>query len=151
MQDERQYVFDTIGAFLSGSSGRWDWDNFTSCSLMSPELDKIRHRAAALELPLDAESMSILKALLDEVEQFTGDDLLKPKPWRMEVGLYCGFAIGAVLWWFSFVSGGGLFQNLQIIVVPMALGVGIVSWRNRRAKIGFYDPAIIKRNKEGRT
>jgi hypothetical protein len=150
MQDERQHVFDTIGAFLNGSGDKWDWDNFTSCSLMSPKLDQIRRRAAVVELPLDEEGASVLKALLDEVEQFTGDDLTKPKPWRMEIGLIAGWVVGALLWWCSFVPGGGLLQNLQIIIVPAALGVVIVAWRNRRARVGFYDPDIIERNKQGR-
>ncbi|HEX7874743.1 MAG TPA: hypothetical protein VF475_17665 [Sphingobium sp.] len=143
-------MFDTIGGFLNGSAGKWDWDDFTSCSLRSAALDQIRRRAAAVELPLDEEGAATLKALLDEVEQFTGDDLTKPKPWRMKIGLIFGFLAGAILWWSSFVSGGGWFQNPHIVVLPMALGVAAVSWRNRRAKVGFYDPEIIERNKQGR-
>lgn len=150
MQDERQYVFDTIGSFLSGSGSDRDWDNFTSCSLRSSTLDRIRRRAAAADLPLDAEGISLLRELLDEVEQFTGDDPAKPKPWRMEVGLGWGFCVGAFAWWWSFVPGGGVFQNLQIIVVPMALGIVIVSWRNKRERVGFHDPALAERNKQGR-
>jgi hypothetical protein len=150
MKDERQYVFDTIGAFLNGSGAAWEWDVFTSCSLRSPALDQIRRRAAAVELPLDAEGLDVLRALLDEAEQFTGDDPTKPKPWRTEIGFGCGLAVGVALWWYSFVPGGGVFQNSPIILVPTALGVLIVSLRNKRKEVGFYDPEIIERNKRGR-
>jgi hypothetical protein len=150
MRDERQYVFEAIGAFLSGSSGRWDWDDFTSCSLRSPKLDQIRRRAAAVDLPPDAEGAGTLEALLIEVEQFTGDDPTKPKPWPVEIGMACGLAVGAVLWWGSFVEGGGLFQNPQLILLPAAIGVTAVALRNRRKRVGVYDPEIIARNKGGR-
>lgn len=150
MRDERQYVFETIGAFLSGSGGRWDWDVFTSSSLRSPKLDQIRRRAAAVDLPLDVEGAGVLKALLVEVEQFTGDDSTKPKPWRLEIGMTCGLAVGAVLWWGSVADGGGIFQNPELILFPAAIGIAAVALRNRRKRVGIYDPEIIVRNKGGR-
>lgn len=149
MQDERQYVFDTIGAFLNGSSDKWDWNEFTSHSLRSSELDKIRRQAATVDHPLDAEDLALLEALLIEVEQFTGDDP-KAKLWRMETGIACGLAVGAVLWWAGFVEGGGLFQNPHLILLPTAIGITAVAFRNRRNQVGIYDPEIITRNKSGR-
>ncbi|CAH0353611.1 hypothetical protein SPH9361_02507 [Sphingobium sp. CECT 9361] len=150
MRDERQCVFETIGAFLSGSGGKWDWDDFISCSLMNPELDKIRRQAAAIDLPLDAEGADTLKALLVQVEQFTGDDPKKQKPWRVEFGMACGLAVGAVLWCASYLDGGGPFQNLQLILFPAAIGITAVALRNKRKQLGIYDPEIIARNKGGR-
>ncbi|MBO9579991.1 MAG: hypothetical protein J7498_03790 [Sphingobium sp.] len=147
MRDERQYVFDTIGALLSGSTDKWDWD-FMSRPLRNSALDEIRRRAVTVELPLTADGAETLKALLNDVEAFT--DPARPKPWRMEVGFLCGLAVGAVLWWISFLPGGGLFQNLQMLLMPVAVGILIVSLRNRKKSVGFYDPDIIARNKRGR-
>lgn len=147
MRDERQYVFDMIGAFLSGARDNWDWD-FIYFSLANPALDRIRRRAIAVELPLDADGVDSLKALLDEVEAFT--DPTQPKPWRMEAGFICGLAIGALLWWWTFLPGGGLFQNLQMLLIPAAIGIAVVSLRNRKKSVGFYDPEIVARNKRGR-
>ena len=61
-----------------------------------------------------------------------------------------GLAVGVLLWWGNYVPGAGWFQNLQLIVVPVAAGILIVSIRNRRKKIGPYDPEVIARNKRGR-
>ena len=147
MRDERQYLFDTIGAFLSGPRDKWDWD-FVYFPLANPVLDQIRRRAITVELPLDADGADSLKALLDEVEAFT--DPARPQPWRMETGLICGLAIGALLWWWTFLPGGGLFQNLQMLLIPAGLGIVVVSLRNRKKSVGFYDPEIVARNKRGR-
>jgi len=147
MRDERQYLFDTIGAFLSRPKDQWDWD-FIYFPLANPVLDQIRRRAVAVELPLDADGVDNLKALLDEVEAFT--DPARPKPWRMETGFICGLAIGTLLWWWAFLPGGGLFQNLQMLLIPAAVGIVVVSLRNRKMSVGFYDPEIVARNKRGR-
>jgi hypothetical protein len=150
MRDERQYVIDAIGAFLNGSSADHDWDDFTSCSLHDLELDSIRRRAGALDLPLDAEGEAILKALRTEAEFWHGVDLTKPKPWRTEAGMICGLALGALLWGSSYVPGAGLFQNFELILFPTAMGILVVTLRNKRKKVGPYDPEIIAQNKRGR-
>jgi hypothetical protein len=75
---------------------------------------------------------------------------MKSKPWNMMVGVGIGLIIGALLWWSSYVPGAGLFQNPQILIVPAALGALIVSLRNRRKKVGPYDPDVIARNRKGR-
>jgi hypothetical protein len=72
------------------------------------------------------------------------------KPWNMAFGMVIGLAAGLLLWWGSYVPGAGLFQNLQLIVVPAAVGILIVSIRNRRKNVGPYDPEVIARNKRGR-
>lgn len=147
MRDERQYVFDMIGAFLSGPRDKWDWD-FQYFSLANPVLDQMRRRAISVKLPLDADVVDSLKALLDEVEAFT--DPARPKPWRMETGFMFGLLVGVALWWWRFLPGGGVFQNLHMLLIPAALGVLVVASRNRKKSVGFHDPEIIARNKRGR-
>lgn len=150
MRNERQHVFDAIGALLSGSSDTWDWYKFTSRSLQSSKLDQIRRKAAAILVPLDAKGEASLATLLVEAEQFTDGDRAKPKPWRMGVGMGCGMAVGAVLWWSGFVEGGGILQNPQLFLLPAAIGVAVVALRNRRNQVGINDPEIMTRNKQGR-
>ena len=41
-------VANVIEAFLNGTGGQWDWDEFTSCPISDPELDRVRQRCAAL-------------------------------------------------------------------------------------------------------
>ena len=150
MHDERRYVVDTIGAFLDGSSGKWDWDDFTSTSLRSARLDSIRQRAGALDLPLDLDSEAILRKLRSEAEQLTDAEITDPRPWRMMTGVMGGLIIGALLWWSRYVPGGGLFQNLQLFLMPAVLGIAIVSLRNKLKKVGSYDPDAAALNKRGR-
>ncbi|MGE4322046.1 MAG: hypothetical protein AB7E60_03350 [Sphingobium sp.] len=150
MRDERQYVIDTIRAFLDGSGARWHWDDFTSCSLRTARLDEIRYRAAAVALPLDREGETVLRALLEEAEQLDANGMDKRKPWRVEVGMLIGTGLGAILWTVSFVPGGGFFQNLELITGPAVIGFLIVALRNRREEVGYYDPENIKQNKRGR-
>ena len=73
----------------------------------------------------------------------------KPKPWRIEVGAIVGLAIGFLVWWSAYDAAAGLLQNPQLVIVPAAVGMLVVSWRNRRKKVGPYDPEIIERNKRG--
>lgn len=77
-------------------------------------------------------------------------DVTKPKAWRMEVGMALGFLVGGLLWWSAYEPGGGLFQNLKLVFFPPAIGVFIVGFRNRRAKVGPYDPEVIAENRRGR-
>lgn len=63
------YVAETIRAFLDGSGGDWDWDDFTSCSLGDPRLDSIRARAALVDLPLGREEREALERLAREAER----------------------------------------------------------------------------------
>jgi len=72
------------------------------------------------------------------------------KPWNMKYGIALGLVVGALLWWGSYVPGEGIFQNLQLLIVPVATAIVVVSARNRRKKVGPYDPEVIVRNKRGR-
>lgn len=58
-----------IRAFLDGTGGQWDWDDFTSCALSDPDLDDIRVRAGAVELPAGKEECAALKRLAEEAER----------------------------------------------------------------------------------
>lgn len=64
MKDEQQYTIAMIKGFLSGTSRKWDWDDFTSCSLRDPRMNSIRHRASRVDLPLDEEGEAVLQQLL---------------------------------------------------------------------------------------
>ncbi|MEG3085688.1 hypothetical protein U1707_18770 [Sphingomonas sp. PB2P12] len=72
------------------------------------------------------------------------------KPWNMSVGRATGLVIGSFLWWGSYVPSEGMFQNPQLVIVPAAIGILIVNVRNKRKKVGPYDPEIIAQNKRGR-
>lgn len=74
----------------------------------------------------------------------------KPKQWRIEVGMLVGLIVGARLWWRAYEPGAGLMQKSQLLLVPAALGALAVSLRNKRKKVGPYDPETIARNKRGR-
>ena len=41
-------VSQTITEFLDDSSGRWDWDDFTSIPITDPALEAIRAEAASI-------------------------------------------------------------------------------------------------------
>lgn len=71
------------------------------------------------------------------------------KPWNMVVGIAIGSAVGALAWWSSYVPGAGMFQNMQLILVPIALAIVIVSIRNKHRKVGPYEHATVARNKQG--
>ncbi len=55
----------------------WSWTAFDAAPLSS-------------ELPLDPEGRATLRDLLDQAELIGGDDPTKPKPWRMEAGVFAG-------------------------------------------------------------
>ena len=72
------------------------------------------------------------------------------KPWNMTVGIAIGLVIGGFLWKGSYVPGEGIFQNPQLVIGPATIGILVVNVRNRRKKVGAYDPEVIARNKRGR-
>ena len=48
MRMNRKQVADLIEAFLNGSIGDWDWDDFVSVKQPDPEMEKIRAQRASL-------------------------------------------------------------------------------------------------------
>jgi len=77
-------------------------------------------------------------------------DAVRMKPWNMTVGIAVGLVIGVLLWLGSYVPSEGVFQNPQLVIIPAAVGALIVNVRNRRKKVGPYDPAAIAQNRRGR-
>ena len=74
----------------------------------------------------------------------------KPKPWSMDRGAVVGLLIGLLLWWSEYEPAEGLLQKPHLIILPVAFGIGIVALRNRRKKVGAWDPETIARNRSGR-
>lgn len=74
--------------------------------------------------------------------------MIKPKLWKTDIGMIVGLAIGFAVWWSAYDPTSGLLQNLQLLIIPAALGVLVVVLRNRHKKVGPFDPAIIKQNKQ---
>jgi hypothetical protein len=79
-----------------------------------------------------------------------GTDVDKPKPRRMEIGLLVGLLVGGFLWWSALEPGAGLMQKPQLLLVPAAFGGLVGNLRNRRKKVGPYDPETIALNRRGR-
>lgn len=75
--------------------------------------------------------------------------MTKTKPWRTEIGIIVGLAIGFTVWWSAYDPTSGILQNPQLIIVPSAFGVLVVVLRNRYKKVGPFDPSTIEQNKEG--
>ena len=75
--------------------------------------------------------------------------MTKAKPWRPDVGMIVGVAVGVFIWWSAYEPGAGLLQNPQLIIVPAAFGAMVVTLRNRWKKVGPSDPETIQRNKSG--
>jgi hypothetical protein len=61
-----------------------------------------------------------------------------------------GLVVGALLWLGAYEPGGGLLQNLRLLVLPAAFGAGFVGVRNWHRQVGPFDPEIIAENKRGR-
>ncbi|WP_298395632.1 hypothetical protein [Sphingobium sp.] len=68
MKDEQRYTVEAISAFLAGTGGEWDWDDFTSCPLRDRRMESIRRRALAVDLPIDEEGEAVLRTLVAEAK-----------------------------------------------------------------------------------
>jgi hypothetical protein len=73
-QEKATYAARTIRAFLSGLCGKYDWDDFTSSPLNDLELDSIRRRATAVDLPVDDEGEKALLELANEADRLAEGD-----------------------------------------------------------------------------
>lgn len=73
-QQEAAYASRTILTFLDGSCGEYDWDDFTSCPLSDPAVERIRRSALAVDLPVDVEGQSILITLANEADRLAATD-----------------------------------------------------------------------------
>lgn len=68
-REDAIYAAQTIRAFLQETAGPHDWDDFTSCSLRDPEMDRIRKLARAVELPVGPEELATLEVLAEKAER----------------------------------------------------------------------------------
>ncbi len=73
----------------------------------------------------------------------------KPKAWSMNRGAGIGLFFGLLLWWSEFEPAEGLLQKPQLILLPVAFGIVIVALRNRKKKVGSWDPETIAQNRDG--
>jgi hypothetical protein len=71
----RSEVADIIEAFLAGTGGDWDWDDFISFPLADPELDSIRIRCDRLpaDFPPTALGQYTNDAGLDVLRKYVTD------------------------------------------------------------------------------
>ncbi|MFD1105097.1 hypothetical protein [Sphingobium olei] len=70
-------VVGYLEAFIDGTDGDWDWDNFTTIPIADPRLDNIRDRVAALDVPLSNRDIPALTALLAEAKKIAAEDHVK--------------------------------------------------------------------------
>ena len=73
VENEQQYVERVLREFLAGDGGKRDWDDFTSCPLRTPALERIRTQAALVDLPLDHGGRAVLIDLLREADRVADD------------------------------------------------------------------------------
>jgi hypothetical protein len=73
-KQQAAYAARTIRAFLDGSCGDHDWDDFTSCSLRDSEVDRIRRHARDVDVPVDHEGTAILLSLADKADRIAAPD-----------------------------------------------------------------------------
>lgn len=76
--------------------------------------------------------------------------MAKPKPWSVKVGTAVGAVAGVLLWLNAYETGGGLLQNLRLLLVPTVLGATVIGLRNWHRQVGPFDPDVIAENKRGR-
>jgi hypothetical protein len=93
------------------------------------------------------EGMSVNDPIADAAQMHEAGQM---KPWNMTVGILIGLLVGVLLWLGNYVPNDGIFQNPKLVIAPAIIAVLIVTVRNRRNKLGPYDPQVIARNKRGR-
>ena len=65
-------VATALRDFMHGTGGDRDWDDFTSVPLPDPQLEMLRRRASAIELPIDDDGFATLADLLAQAEALAG-------------------------------------------------------------------------------
>ena len=68
-REDAAYAAHTINAFLEGTGRAHDWDDFTSCSLCDPEVNRIRKLALAIDVPVSREGRAALQVLAEQAER----------------------------------------------------------------------------------
>lgn len=116
------YVAETIRAFLNGSGDDRDWDDFTSCPLQDPQLDDIRRRSLAVELPLDDEGRAKLEALLNEAEGLQRTKLYTNEGGRKSISNRT-YLVTALLVFLASTTGSDLYARTTIAGEPLTLAL----------------------------
>src|SRR5262245_54688686 len=62
-------VANFLRQFAEGTSGEWDWDDFTSVPITNPKLEAIRIEADLIPLPIDSHGKQKLQELITRAEQ----------------------------------------------------------------------------------
>jgi len=57
--------------FIDGKGGAYDWDDFTSVPIADKQLEDIRCKAAAVDLPVTEQGFTTLRVLLAEAERLS--------------------------------------------------------------------------------
>ena len=133
-QKEAAYAARTIRTFLDGGGRDHDWDDFTSCSLRDADLDRLRRRAGAVDLPLGQEERAALLALADEADRLAVSNI-EPRKERRSLGWWTrlllfasmGFAIAIafkksdalVLVWLVYASGAAFLGSAFLMIVAI--------------------------------
>jgi hypothetical protein len=68
-REDATYAVQTTREFLEGTGGAHDWDDFTSCSLYDPQLDRIRKLARTVDLPVGPEERTTLEVLAGQADR----------------------------------------------------------------------------------
>jgi len=72
-RQQARYAARSIRSCLDGSGDAWGWDDFTSCSLTDPNVDRIRRLAGTVALPLGEDDTQTLIALAEKAEGIAAD------------------------------------------------------------------------------
>ena len=64
-------VVSYLRNFIEGEGSAYDWDDFTSVLIADKQLDDIRCRAAAVDLPVNEQGLATLRLLLAEAERLS--------------------------------------------------------------------------------
>lgn len=73
-QQQAAYAARTIHSFLDGSCGDYNWDDFISCPLRDPQVERIRRHAGGIDLPADEHGQAILLSLADETDRLAASN-----------------------------------------------------------------------------
>ena len=68
------YVADFLRAFIDGTSGPWDYDDFEFTNFADPKLESIRKRVCDLELPIKDEELPAWEELAEEAAALAKSD-----------------------------------------------------------------------------
>ena len=64
-------VVSYLRSFIDGDGSAYDWDDFTSVLIADRQLEDIRRRADAVDLPVTEQGLTTLQVLLAEAERLS--------------------------------------------------------------------------------